>query len=431
MRHIARLSGAIILTFIAHIPIQAAQLYYVDDVASNGNGSSGSPFNDIQSALAVVQPGDTIYIRPGTYSGIWTSVSNGTAGQRISIDGADKDTTIVSGNQNNGNGGLTIKHSYYSVSRLTFKDHHGHGLKVVGHPDDSNVSTYINSVFVSDCDFLGNGTGGGWSHGLFVKNADDAFINSVYCFGNHTSGCTLSNCKSSRVVFSRFDGNDGTTNSEGLAFMNCRYSSIESCSANYNGESGFDLSVWEGIPADLSNCTIEFCDARENDGEGYAISGTNSGSQLASTFTIKRCFSGHNNGSGIAVYDSAGDVEVTNCTVVENENRGISAFANAYNVVVRNSVFFENYASTDGPFEDAGGDASAYNADYNSWSNLPAWMGALSGANDVSTTSPQFVDPLNGDFELLASSPFIDEGDSIVGVSFLGDSPDLGTYEKQ
>lgn len=48
--------------------IQYNKTYYLDDVASNGDGSFASPWNNLQSALNSLTKGDTLYIRAGTHS---------------------------------------------------------------------------------------------------------------------------------------------------------------------------------------------------------------------------------------------------------------------------------------------------------------------------------------------------------------------------
>ena len=68
-----------------------AARFYVDDVSSNGNGTWGNPFNSIQSALSVAQPGDTILVLSGTYTPGATveTERDGTASQRITIKAYD------------------------------------------------------------------------------------------------------------------------------------------------------------------------------------------------------------------------------------------------------------------------------------------------------------------------------------------------------
>lgn len=67
---------------------QAAEIY-VDDVASNGNGTLNSPFNSISSALNAANPGDIIRVLPGNYAQKITSQISGTSGSPITIRAHD------------------------------------------------------------------------------------------------------------------------------------------------------------------------------------------------------------------------------------------------------------------------------------------------------------------------------------------------------
>ena len=50
-----------------------------------GTGTSTSPFGGVQQALNAALPGDTVTVRPGTYSGAVRSVRNGSAAARIRV----------------------------------------------------------------------------------------------------------------------------------------------------------------------------------------------------------------------------------------------------------------------------------------------------------------------------------------------------------
>jgi hypothetical protein len=60
-----------------------------------GTGTQGSPFGSIQDALLVSEPGDTVIVRPGTYSESIKTVRSGSAGSPIVIRGNGQRGAVV------------------------------------------------------------------------------------------------------------------------------------------------------------------------------------------------------------------------------------------------------------------------------------------------------------------------------------------------
>ena len=88
--------------------LNAAEFYAAPNASANGTGSFSNPWK-LQTALSqpptVVKPGDTIWLRGGTYTGRFTSSLNGTSsqpiivrqytGERATIDGGTSGTTAI------------------------------------------------------------------------------------------------------------------------------------------------------------------------------------------------------------------------------------------------------------------------------------------------------------------------------------------------
>jgi hypothetical protein len=91
---------------------------------------------------------------------------------------------------------------------------------------------------------------------------------------------------------------------------------------------------------------------------------------------------------------------------------------------VSSGVFRNNLVCNSGPVALSGTFESQL--DHNGWFNSRAEE--LSGARDVTTNDPQFVNALQLNFNLKASSPAKDKGVD-VGLPFAGANPDLGAYE--
>src|SRR6476469_6924447 len=69
------------------VPALGADFYVAPNASGSGNGSFSNPWQ-LQTALnqpSAVHPGDTIWLRGGTYSGTFVSLLNGTAASPIIV----------------------------------------------------------------------------------------------------------------------------------------------------------------------------------------------------------------------------------------------------------------------------------------------------------------------------------------------------------
>ncbi|MGH8887493.1 MAG: right-handed parallel beta-helix repeat-containing protein [Egibacteraceae bacterium] len=67
---------------------EPGRVWHVAATADTGDGSSDRPFGEIQRALAVAQPGDTVAVAAGKYTGPLRSVRSGRPDDPITIAGA-------------------------------------------------------------------------------------------------------------------------------------------------------------------------------------------------------------------------------------------------------------------------------------------------------------------------------------------------------
>ena len=94
--------GALAVVALPSASFLNAATYYVSPSGSDSNnGSSGSPFKTIQKAADAVNPGDTVILRNGTYTGGSSSVADihrsGTAGQWITFKAENRWGAILDG----------------------------------------------------------------------------------------------------------------------------------------------------------------------------------------------------------------------------------------------------------------------------------------------------------------------------------------------
>ena len=407
--------------------VSLAETIFVANALENGDGSHQSPFNDLQYALDAVEPGDTIFLKAGHYTGSWSTSISGTPDQRIYLDGESPHNTKINGCSLADNEGLVVLHSYYSIARLSFINHVGNGLTVVG---GSTPGEELESIHIFDACFIGNGSSladGG--DGLYIENAMDVFIGDVVARSNYINGVTLANCEGGNVTRSDFSRNKGVPESEGLAFINCEFFQVTDCSANRNSESGFDSSIFEGIASNAGNIDFRNCVAKRNGGEGFSVSGTLTGTQTNLQHRFIRCLAVGNLDGGFGIYQRAEVVDIINCTAIANQNRGVTNVDGGNDIWVINSVFALNRA-IEGELDDAGGDPAAYTrADHNYWFRLAPGFEGVRSSSDVTGSFSSLN--LTRKFTPRSSSPLVDAGtdEFEYDVLFKGNAPDIGWAE--
>lgn len=121
----ATLSGSV-STLATTVPL-GGTTWYVDDVASGGDGSSATPFNSITTAITSASAGDTIFIRQGSYPAFTISKS-GTASGWIALVGENRDTTFVNGGAVTNN--ITVNADFVQILNLRFRQSRNNSVEV-------------------------------------------------------------------------------------------------------------------------------------------------------------------------------------------------------------------------------------------------------------------------------------------------------------
>ena len=111
MRKIASSLAALALALAA--PLLATNFYVAPDGVPSGNGSREKPW-DLATALAqpsAVKPGDTIWLRGGTYRGHFTSTLKGGANKPVIVRQYGSERATLDGNDGTNSVTLLVKGS--------------------------------------------------------------------------------------------------------------------------------------------------------------------------------------------------------------------------------------------------------------------------------------------------------------------------------
>ncbi len=99
-----------------------AATYYVSPSGSDNNsGSSNSPFQTIQHAANIVQPGDTVIVENGTYTGTVTVSASGTSSAWITFEAANKWGAVLDGQSNSTSIGWIFNSGVHNIRVQGFK----------------------------------------------------------------------------------------------------------------------------------------------------------------------------------------------------------------------------------------------------------------------------------------------------------------------
>ncbi len=389
-----------ILQFSFWTCITAQIVYYVSPSGSDNNAgtSLATPFLTIGKAALVVQPGDVVYLRSGTYFEYTILGKSGTETNRITfaaypgenpvIDGSKRTTNIASP-WNRPDRLISVEGNYITLNGLEIMNSASTGVLVNANYavlENLHVhNCYLTGIYFYNCyygkvqfckihDFYDYGDGGvgggGNADGIGSTSGNDNPTPIVY--GYHTiSNNLVYNCSD--------DGIDMWTSQYNLIEKNIVHD------VGYTNPSNGGFPIVGGQPA--------------GDGNGFKLGrGGNN--------TVRNNVSYANRMTAYVDNVGTGNV-VLNNTSYQSIGRGFSFFTPGGNTLKNNLSFGTAPNSMTGsPLQD-----------HNSW--------------NLSISDPIFksLDPLSKDFlHLSANSPAIDAGID-VGLPYSGIGPDLGAYE--
>jgi len=420
--------------------------YYVSPNGNDANaGTLSSPKFNISALVNTVNPGDTIFILPGTYnySNIITLTKSGTADKRICIFGtgystAEERPLLIFSSQGPGDSNraffLKAGANYWHLKGFIIKEAGDNGIKI---ESNWNIIEFI--------DFDGC-----YDSGIQIGLAKDSGSNDGSCAYNYILNCdSYNNC----------DSHKSGGNADGFACkLFCGPGNIfENCRAWNNSDDGWDFySNTFGVL--LLNCrTWHNGDAttlrgnKSGNGNGFKMGGNSTYSRGTNIAVGCIAFDMHYVGGGGKCFDQNDNQDpqvMLNCTTFDNV-KGFSMASGSSGHTIKNCIGFN---SRDKIISDQDQNITQNN----SWQFGPNQKDKQNGGianyddfivdlrnNDIANqlaANPRNVDgsiPDNGFCRLSPSSDCIDKGqvvsytfmDKTYQIPYIGIAPDLGAYE--
>ena len=406
----------------------AAEWTVDQGAAPAGDGSTSKPFTSINGVMDVIQTGDTVWIRNGTYhetlnfyhlSGAYDEA------HRTTISAAPGATSVIIDGDNTSNEYIVQAATPYMTFRgLTVRNGSGEAFQFYGcEPGSCGASDMPADYGVVDSCVTQNVASGV----VFYFTGHGQVINSDIFGGISGKGSDGTILSGNRVHGSSVEGVALHDDSKNCKYLNNtiydnQRPNIYLDSASYMTVDGNVIYMSGDPPQD--NAGIQMADEKYAELTGPVLSNI--------TITNNVIF---NNMDGIYFWDSGmwngqsgmKNVTIANNTIVNNKNRGLYWDAGAHqNVIIRNNIVVQG-AGVGNLLIDARATTNI-SLDHNLW-YMPgvsapfAWGGSTSshdswasaagqGAGDV-VADPLFVGSWAlpaADFMLTQSSPAIDRG---------------------
>lgn len=379
--------------------------YYV---ATNGNdtnaGTARSPWATIANAMRKVQPGDTIFVRGGTYTEgeIWIQRVYGMGGKNgkyVTISAYPGERPIFT----DGGRGMIIDASYVRVIGLEFQN--GKSLYNV---DWSGPTDHV--------EFIGNRFSGVFGY------------EAIGITGDH-------NLVEGNII--NLSGNTTGTLGHGIYATRGQYTVIRG--NVISGATGFGIHLYEerrsgdapGSIRQIKNIVIEnnfIFDSRQRSGLIIGA-GADAGPAQIDSVIVRYNVVFNNPMYGILIggWSEVKNIQIYHNTIFGNGDNGIQIlYRQAKNVAIKNNIIHVKRGKR---HIDNAPNVPGVVVERNLYYPAPI---ALNNAHDNKpmTGDPLFFDSQKNDFRLQKGSPAIDAGLNC-GLSFKGVAPDLGAFESE
>jgi len=430
----------------------AAKTLFVDKNNTGGNGCNDSwagtiaqPLCTINKGLSLLQPGDTLYVRKGTYPSF--SVSNsGSSGKYITISGYNGEMPFVKGGQ-----GIELRGtSYVALSGFEVSGATGNWTGGISLTNSNTANPRYNVI-------EGNKVHGNIYAGMSGIKISEGSYNKILhneVYDNYFTGIRVSGVSSSiteneigyNLVYNHTLAG-GDSDGIGLSGTTVTRTYIHDNVVHDNSDDGID--TWNST-YNIIVGNVSYNHNGVGDGNGFKLGGVDGGHNL-----IKNNIAYNNKARGFDSNGSGGNVYYQNVAYnntgfgfQDNWRRDAACTAKTCPGVFINNIGYNNgkgnfSAGTSTSishnniwYSDSGSPKAAYDATvYSSLSELYAASGNKldnpnAGGLSSLAVNPQFINAAGHQFWLTDSSPAINHGDpSNPGQVPAVNCVDIGAFE--
>jgi hypothetical protein len=410
------------LALSAYLPARAAEFYIAPGGSNAGNGSIGSPWGTFDYAIDNINPGDTLFVRGGTYN----------LNSRIQIRNNEGGTSTNAINIWSYPGELPIL-DFATMSNSLWGQSSGRGIQV----DEGANYLHIKGLTIQNA--RDNGIWSGANYGTFEQvvtrwNGDS---------GMQLSGFAAHNSILNADSYENYDPSANGENADGFAIKFEDLgpgNSVKGSRAWGNSDDGWDMWGSNG------GAYVEDSWAFDNGillPRFYTVDALEQNNLTPSTF--------QGDATGFKLGQDGG-AHVLNRVIAWGNNNGIDINGNGTGVIVNNSVGFDNnrnwyFDETAAQTENlhvlknnisfSGNSSDVFLSgvvhSFNTWNPGIATVTSADflSLSDTIARGPRNPDgslPISDFLRLAPTSDLIDKGTN-VGLPFNGTAPDLGAFE--
>ena len=281
----------IALTLLSMATASGRQLYLSPDGTGNGR-SVDRPMGDVVRAFAMLQAGDTLWVRGGVYELAQTVkvVSSGTSDHRICVFAYEGEHPVFDFSGQNHDDETTAKASRGILHNIGANYWHYRGLEIC-HAADNGMKLEGSFCVVERCVFHGCGdTGlqqgfGKGSNGENTRNAD-------FLYGRYN---IVVNCDS----YDNIDkwSNGGDADGFAIKLFPGPGNEFHGCRAWENSDDAWDL-YYTYFPVLVDNCWALKSGRESGNGNGFKMGGLKQGGTSVGAHVFKNCVAAWNAAKG-------------------------------------------------------------------------------------------------------------------------------------